>query len=56
MSLADGIKTMLLETAKKAYEEGRKHQVEEESESVVGVLHMKSFEETETYKRIMETW
>ena len=54
MSLADGIKTMLLETAKKAYEEGRKHQVEEES--VVGVLHMKSFEETETYKRIMETW
>lgn len=46
------IHNLLLEVGKKAYEEGRKHQVEEED--IVGVLHMKSFEETKIYEEIMK--
>jgi hypothetical protein len=46
------IHNLLLEVGKKAYAEGRKHQVEEEE--IVGVLHMKSFEDTKIYAEIMK--
>lgn len=45
---------LLLDVSYKAYLEGRKHQIEEED--VVGVFHMKSFEDTKIYKEIMENW
>lgn len=54
--LSKKVLKLLLEVSRKAYYEGRKHEVEEEEEDIVGIIHMQSFEDTEIYKDIMENW
>jgi len=52
--LSKNVLKLLLEVSRKAYYEGRKHEVEEED--IVGIIHMQSFEDTKIYKDIMENW
>jgi len=52
--ITEKVMDLLMDVAKKAYNEGRKHSVVEED--ITGVFHMLSFEDTEIYKDIMENW
>ena len=52
--LHDKVLNLLMTLCEKAYLEGRKHQLEEEG--VVGIAHMKTFEETDVHKEIKDNW